>query len=130
MMITLKNEFQTFIDTLVDELIEMSDEQILEGEDSAAVQAKGLKLLNAAKAEAGRARLAAAKAGYVASKERPALAAVEVSVEEARRFLSKVINDERYTLAARKLGELTDSEVLAFYSKLKTLQSDTDGTEK
>lgn len=127
MMITPKNEFETFIDTLVDELIEMSDDQILEGLDPAAMQAKGLQLLNAAKADAGRSRLAAAKAGYAASKERPALAAAKVSAEEARRFLAQAINDERFTLAARKLSELSDGEVLDFYRKAKSLQSGYDG---
>jgi len=130
MMITPKNEFKTFIDTLVDELIEMSDQQVLEGLNPAAVQAEGLRLLNVAKAEAGRSRLAAAKAGYAASKKRPALAAVEVSVEEARRFLAEARNDERFTLAARNLGELSDDEVLDLYRKLKALQSSQDGVEK
>lgn len=130
MMITPKNEFITFIDTLVDELIETSDEQVLEGLNPAAIQAEGLRLLNAAKAEAGRSRLAAAKAGYAALKTRPALAAVAVSVEEARRFLAEARNDERFTLAARNLGELSDDEVLDLYRKLKALQSSQDGTEK
>ena len=129
-MITPKNEFKTFIDTLVDELIEMSDEQVLEGLSPATVQADALRLLNAAKAEAGRSRLAAAKAGYAASKPRPTLVAVTVSVEEARRFLAEARNDERFTLAARNLGELSDEEVLDFYRQLKALQSSQNGAER
>lgn len=129
MMITPKNEFDTFLDALVDELVEMSDEQILDGLNPAAVQDEGLRLLNAAKAEAGRSRLAIAKAGYAALKKRPALAAVEVSVEEARKFLAAAQNDERFTLAARNLGELSEEEVLDLYRKLKSLQSEGGGTE-
>ena len=129
MMITQKNEFDTFLDTLVDELIEMSDDQVLEGLNPAAVQDEGMRLLNAAKADVGRSRLTAAKVGYAALKERPALAAVEVSVEEARRFLVAAKNDERFTLAARNLGELSEEEVLDLYRKLKSLQSDEDETE-
>lgn len=129
MMITQKNEFDIFLDSLVDELIEMSDEQILEGLNPAAVQDEGLRLLNAAKAEAGRSRLALAKAGYAALKNRPTLAAPDVSIDEARKFLVAAQNDERFTLAARKLGELSDEEVLDLYRKLKSLQSDADRTE-
>lgn len=129
MKITKKNEFDTYLDTLVDELIEMTDEQVLDGLNPAAVQAEGLRLLNAAKADAGRSRLAAAKTGYAASKKRPALAEAEVSVVEARKFLAAAQNDEKFTLAARNLGELSEKEVLDLYRKLKSLQSETGGTE-
>ena len=47
----LTNEFSNFIDALVDELIAMPDEQVLEGIDPAAIQAGGLRLLQAAKSE-------------------------------------------------------------------------------
>ncbi|MDR9384175.1 hypothetical protein RJD05_07320 [Ralstonia sp. 11b] len=130
MMSKPTNEFENFIDTLVDELIAMPDDQVLEGLDSAAVQADGLRLLQAAKAEAGRSRLAAAKAGFAALKERSAIAAAEMSAEEARRFIVQATNDGRYTLAARSLGELSDDEVLKLYRKLKALESDADGAEK
>lgn len=128
MMITPKNEFDTLLDTLVDELIEMSDEEVLEGLNPVAVQNEGLRLLNAAKADAGRLRLAEAKANYAALKEQPDLAAFEVSVEEARRFFVAAKNDGRFTLAARNLGELSEDEVLNLYRKIKSLQSE-DGTE-
>ncbi len=130
MMTKPTNEFENFIDALVDELIAMPDDQVLEGLDPAAVQADGLRLLQAAKAEAGRSRLAAAKAGFAALKERPAIVAAEVSAEEARRFIIQATNDGRYTLAARSLGELSDDEVLQLYRKLKALESDADGAEK
>jgi hypothetical protein len=130
MMITPKNEFESFIDTLVDELIDMSGEQVLEGLNPAAVHAVGLRMLNTAKAEVGRSRLAAAKAGYAALKTRSTLSTEIASVEEARRFLAEAKNDERFTLAARNLGELSDDEVLDLYRKLRALQSSQDGTEK
>lgn len=124
------NEFENFIDALVDELIAMPDDQMLEGLDPAALQADGLRLVQAAKAESGRARLAAAKAGFAALKERPAAATAKVSAEEARRFIAQAANDSRYTLAARSLGDLSDDEVLKLYRKLKALESDSDGASK
>ncbi|ASL73567.1 hypothetical protein [Ralstonia pseudosolanacearum] len=124
------NEFENFIDVLVDELIAMPDDQVLEGLDPASVQADGLRLLQAAKVGAGRARLAAAKAGFAALKGRPGVVATEVSAEDARRFITQATNDGRYTLAARSLGELSDDEVLKLYRKLKALESGADGAEK
>lgn len=124
------NEFHTFIDTLVDELISASDEQILEGQDPAAVHAKGLELLQTAKTNASRSRLAAAKAGYAALKSKPAVALQEVSADEARRFLAQAANDHNVTLAARNLGELSDEEAIALYSKLKYIKSPNKGDEK
>lgn len=124
------NEFDNFIDTFVDELIATPDDQILEGLDPTAVQAKGLALLRAAKNSVSRSRLAAAKAGYAASKSKPAPEIQDVSAEEARRFLAQAANDNRFTLAARNLGELSDDEAIALYTKIKSIVSSKDGDDK
>ncbi len=129
-MNTNKNEFDVFLNTLVEELIEMPDEQVLVGKSPETVLASGLRLLSAAKATAGRSRLAAAKAGYAASKNRKDLIGSDVPVDVARKFIAAAQNDEKFTLAARSLGELSDAEVLDLYRKLKSLQSEADGTEK
>lgn len=124
------NEFDNFIDAFVDELIATPDDRILEGLDPAAVQDKGLGLLQAAKTNASRSRLAAAKAGYAALKSKPAMAPQNVSAEEARRFLAQAANDNRFTLAARNLGELSDDEAIALYAKCKSIESSRDGDDK
>lgn len=124
------NEFDNFIDAFVDELIATPDDQILDGLDPAAVHAKGLGLLQAAKINASRSRLAAAKAGYAALKSKPAIVLQSVSPEEARRFLAQAANDSRFTLAARNLGELSDDEAIALYKKLKSIESSRDGDDK
>jgi len=124
------NEFDNFIDAYVDELIETPDDLILEGLDPTAVQAKGLSLLQAAKTKVARSRLAVAKAGYAALKSTPKATLQEVSAEEARRFLAQASNDSRYTLAARNLGELSDSEAIALYTKLKSIESHQNGDDK
>lgn len=129
MMNTNTNEFDVFLDTLVEELIEMPDEQVLEGKNPESVRAGGLSLLVAAKAAAGRLRLAAAKAGYATSRSRTVSIEPDVSVDVARRFIASAQNDARFTLAARNLGELTDAEVLDLYRKIKALQAEADGTD-
>lgn len=123
-------EFDNFIDALVDELIATPDDQILDGQDPAVVQAKGLGLLKAAKMKAGRSRLAAAKAGYASSKSKSVLPLQSVSADEARRFLAQAANDPQVTLAARNLGELSDEEAIALYSKFKSIESPNGGDEK
>ena len=129
-----KTPFDNLMDVMVDELIAMTDAEVLESVDAAAVQAEGLEILNAAKAEAGRRRLAAAKAGIAASREQRVVThgGQNITVEEARRYLARAANDSRYTLAARNLGELSDDEVLRLYSQIKMLEagSGPDGATK
>jgi hypothetical protein len=118
------NEFDNFLDALVAELIATPDEQVLEGLDPAAVQAASLQRLKAAKAEAGRRRMAAAKAGVAASQGKEATRVEpEVSAEEARRSIAQAANDRRYTLAARSVTDLSDEEALRLYRQMKALEA-------
>lgn len=117
------NEFDNFIDAFVDELIATPDDHVLDGRDSTAVQAKGLDLLRAAKQSVSKSRLAAAKAGYASLKSAPALVPQTVSADEARSFLARAANDNRFTLAARNLGDLPDDEAIALYTKIKSIVS-------
>jgi len=121
------NDFENFIDTLVDELISMPDNQVLEGIEPNRIQADGLRLLEAAKAQAGRARLAAAKAGVSALSSVPVVASTTVTPEQARQFIVQATNDGKYTLAARSLGEMSDDEAIKLYNQLKSLEIDSNG---
>lgn len=124
------NEFNNFIDALVDELIATPDGEVLAGLDPAAVQANGLRLLQAAKTKVSHSRLAAAKVGYSAMRSKPATPPLKISPEEARRFIAQVANDGRFTMAARNLGELSDEEAISLYTKLKIVESAGDGDVK
>lgn len=131
MTMPTKDEFQNFLDTFVAELITMPDEQILEGKNPAEVRARGLRLLEAAKREAGRRRMGAAKAQLQARRSQPAAEHSEqLDIAQARQFLSQAQNDSRFTLAARKLGELSDEEVLRLYRQVKALQRSRDGEQQ
>ena len=59
------------LDALTDELIAMTDEQVLAGEDPALVLAQGRDLLAKAGADAGKRRLAAAKTAVEARRRSP-----------------------------------------------------------
>lgn len=116
-----------FLDALTDELIAMPDEQVLDGANAVAIQARGLDRLNKAKAEAGRRRLAAAKVRAAAARSQKAPEfAVQVSINVARRYIESAANDNRYTLAARNLNEMSDEGVLRLYAQMKYLESQSD----
>lgn len=121
------NEWETFLTTFVDELIAMPDEYVLEGSNADEVRAHGLGLLEQAKKEAGRRRMAAAKAQLQVLRSQPAAKALEkVDIERARQTLMQAQNDPRFTLAARKLSELSDDEVLRLYRQIQSLQEGKD----
>lgn len=129
---TLKatDKFENFLGALANELIEMPDEQVLNGIDPFTAQAEGLRLLQAANVQAGKARLAAAKAARAAGQTRIVVQDARVTPEEARRFIAQATNDGRYTLAARSLNDIPDDEALRLYIQLKSLESDPDGADK
>ena len=107
------------LNTFLDELLSMTDEQVLDGEDPAAVQASGLAMLSKAKQEAARHRLAAAKAGLaIANAEQHSDANKAMSGAEAKAFLREAANSGEYTLAARKLEEMSDEAAIMVCRKL------------
>lgn len=117
------DELAMFLNTQLAELLEMPDREILEGVDSDALKSENLALISAAKSEAGRRRMKAAKAGIVASKAFAVAPAPQVSLADARAFLESAMNDSRYTLAARSLGEMSDDDILMLYKQLHQLKT-------
>jgi hypothetical protein len=107
------------LDAFLEELLSMSDQAALDGEDPAAVQARGLMMLSKAKQEAARYRLAAAKAGIAISnvKQHPS-ASNAMSGAEAKAFLREAANSGKFTLAARKLEEMSDEAAIMVCRKL------------
>lgn len=115
--------FDMLLESCLVELMSMSDTDVLDGADPAVTQAAGLRMLDAANAEAGRRRLATAKAELVRQKgAKPSTTVPSVTPEEARAFLRKASNDSRFTLAARGLDEMSDEDALRLYQKAKQVQ--------
>ena len=116
------NEFLMFVRALRDELMSMSDEDVLASSDLEQLRARRARMLQDAKKEAGRRRLAAAKAKVQSSKA--GTAAVErIDPTEARRYIAHAANDKRYTLVARQLGEgLSDEEAVRLYRQMRSLE--------
>ncbi len=113
---------EVLLDSLLAELMQMTDAQVLDGVDPVTVQAKGLALLSAAKQEAGRRRLAAARTGVaLAHADRPAEDTSSVSAADAKAFLREAANSDYFTLAARGLDEMSDDDAIRIYKKLLRL---------
>lgn len=115
--------FDKLLDTYVEELKTLSDEQALGGVDPATMEKEGMELLQRSREEAGRRRLAAARTKL--SQQKASEAAIPaVTAQEARRFLEQASNDGRYTMAARELKEMPDTEALRLYAQFKKLEGE------
>lgn len=121
------NEFQAFVSALRDELMSMSDDDVLAGSNLELLRARRTRMLQDAKMEAGKRRLAAAKAKLQSRNARVAFELIDPI--EARRYIAQAANDERYTLVARQLGEgLSDEEAIRIYHQIRSLeQSHSEG---
>jgi hypothetical protein len=109
------------LDTFFDELQAMPDQDVLAGEAPQAIRARALQRLERATQEAGRRRMAAARIRAVHVNPAPAKPA---SVQEARDYITRVIEDRNYTLAARQLEDMPEQEILRLYQQLRELEDD------
>ena len=112
-----------FARSLAVELIEMSDAELLEGQQPAEITAIGARLLESAKREAGKRRLAQARARTAVAAGVPDLGAPTVSAEEARAYLRLASKNLPLTLAARNVSEMSDANILTLYRQVLLLQS-------
>ena len=121
MMSKEKDRFNNVIDAIVDELLAMSDAQVLDISAAADAQSEGRRLLKSAKAQVGRRGLGAETHGCAPVNMDQAATSAEVS--KARRFIARM-NGGQPTLAARSLTDLSDEEAIRLYRKLKAFDRD------
>jgi hypothetical protein len=110
------------------ELHEMPDKEVLAGEEPKVVSDRARALLERASVEAGRRRLVAARAEYAASrKAAPRGPQPQVTVVQARAHIAKIASSREgvYTLAARKLDEMSDEDLLRLYRQIIELEEKT-----
>ncbi|MEM5299096.1 hypothetical protein VSR82_32850 [Burkholderia sp. JPY481] len=130
MNIKTKGEpFDHLSDALERELLGMSDEDVLEGRDGEAAKKNGLKLLKAAKSAAGKQRLAAARESMSAGRTLGLTGRHDVKLDEIKAYIRQASNDGQYTLAARNLDEMTESDLRRIYAQLKRLEGSQDSGE-
>jgi len=122
-----KQPEEAFLEALAAELAEMTDEEVLEGVDPGRMQQFGKSILESAKKEAGRRRLRRAQSARAAKRAMPAPEVPSVSASEARAYLGRAANDSKFTLAARKLDEMSDEDVIRLYQQAKQLNPSDEG---
>jgi hypothetical protein len=121
-----KTQLENFLDMYLQDLLAMSDKEVLDGADPAALKAEGLRMLDSAKVEAGRRRLTAAQSRMASAPIAIAEQAQNISASEARAYLKKAANDPRFTLAARELSEMSDMDVIWLYQQIRHLEEQSD----
>jgi uncharacterized protein with von Willebrand factor type A (vWA) domain len=109
------------LDGFVQELQAMPDAEVLAGEPATAVRARAADRLARATQEAGRRRMAAARIQSVHVRKE---SAQPVSLAEARNYIARIAQDGNYTLAARQLEEMPESEILRLYEQLRELEDE------
>ncbi|WP_154233028.1 hypothetical protein [Burkholderia pseudomallei] len=114
----------SFLESYMYELMSMSDEEILEGEDIDAVKQRAANRIAAANRDAGRKRLAAAKT-RLQRQDNPAASESSASLDEMKAYIREAAaaNDGRFTLAARQLSEMSEADTRRIYAQLKQLEN-------
>ena len=114
---------EALFSSMLHELMEVSDSELLDGENLEQLKLRRESLIGAAKKEAGRRRMASAKqqvslrdSNFALNREQ------KVDAATARRYIAQVANDPRYTLAARNSVGLSDEEAIALYVKIKAME--------
>ncbi len=117
-----KPENERFLDALVEELRSMNDTEALEGEDPEELLRTGERILQSAKAEAGRKRRERAKQQLSLVSGQGVPAADAATVSKARAYLRERSSSQQLTLAARGLEEMSDADVMVLYNQLRSLE--------
>jgi hypothetical protein len=131
---SFKSRYEIQLDQLLEacfeELRQMPDREVLAGETPVEVRTRAEVRLARATQEAGRRRLIAARAQVARPREQSAVVRAAVSLLEARAYIARIIQDTNYTLAARQLEEMPESEVLRLYEQLRELEDQNSSPEQ
>lgn len=121
---TYTEQLDQLLDACLQELLDMPAEDVLAGETAETVKARAVDRLNRAAAEAGRRRLAAARARIQAHTSTAQPAIERISASDARAYIHRAAQDRQHTLAARNLDEMSDEDVLRIYSQMIELEGE------
>jgi len=116
------DETAAFFRMQLEELLEMTDKDVLDGDDPGTLSSENMSLLAKAKVEVGRQRMESAKAGVAMAKVISSSNAEIVDINLARAYLQNASNDSRFTLAARSLSDMSEEDILRLYHQAKLLE--------
>lgn len=119
----------SFLESYVYELMSIPDEEILEGQDIEVVKQRAANRMAAANRDAGRKRLAAARA-RIQKQDEPVASRSSASLDEMKTYIREAAtaNDGRFTLAARQLSEMSEADTRRLYAQLKQLEDGQGGS--
>ena len=117
-----KTSMENFLDSYLQDLLAMSDKDVLNDIEPASLKAEALRMLESAKTIAGKQRLASARERMASTPRTVSERLQNVSIAEARAYLKKAANDPRFTLAARELSEMSDEDVITLYQQICLLE--------
>jgi len=136
-----RDALRRLADSLAEDILNASDDDVLEGAaeahgDPDKLAADMRKLFEQTESEAGKAKLAAARAAAAAYRKRPPKPVRMDPAEIRQRYRAIIANDPdaRRTLAARKGEEPSDDDMLSALEDFEELgvvpPDDSDGTKK
>lgn len=124
-----EEQLNQLLEACFQELQEMPDKDVLAGEPVSAVRNRALARIERATQEAGRRRMAAARTEAREHTVASSAPGREMSLQDARVYISRVANDTRFTLAARKLEEMSEEEVFRLYEQIRELEAQNPPSE-
>lgn len=123
-------QLDQLLDACFDELRQMPDREVLASEPAGDVRARADARLARATQEAGRRRFIAARAKAALERGQAAVVTSPVSVLEARAYIARIVQNTNYTLAARQLEEMPETEVLRLYEQLRELEDENSSPQQ
>lgn len=115
-------QLERLLESCFEELQEMSDEEVLGGESPVSVKDRAMLRIERAAVAAGRRRMAAAKRGKITAFAQSS-PVTDISVAAARAYVIRAATNSQVTLAARKLDEMSDEDVLRLYQQIRDLEA-------
>jgi hypothetical protein len=121
---TYTQQLERLLSAFFEELQTLSDSDVLAGEAAAAVRDRARKRLERASIEAGLRRRVAAERALTARAGARVTALPSIAPSIARAYVINQTNNSRLTLAARKLDEMSDDDVLRLYQQIRELEAE------
>lgn len=121
---TYTQQLERLLSAFFEELQALSDSDVLAGESPTTVRDRARKRLERASVEAGLRRRLTAKRALTARAKPSVTALPSIAPSTARAYVIKQANNSRLTLAARKLDEMSDDDVLRLYQQICELEAE------
>jgi hypothetical protein len=122
-----RTDYEKFLSSYAEDLMEMSDEDILDGVPEADKKKEWLAIVDSAAKTVAKQRLKRAKTELNLIQTSSIATSPTMSPIEARKVIQHAANDVRFTLAARGLEEMSDQDAVLMAQHVLHLRSQESG---